>query len=61
MASLYTKYGRAGVYLLQSVFRDLGLGQDEASVRMVKETPAHPPLLGQPIGHLLGVTTGRPD
>ena len=38
MASLYTKYGRAGVYLLQSVFRDLGLGQDEASVRMVKET-----------------------
>jgi SAM-dependent methyltransferase len=37
-ASLYTKYGRAGVYLLQSVFRDLGLGQDEASLRMVKET-----------------------
>jgi SAM-dependent methyltransferase len=36
--SLYAKYGRAGVYLLQSVFRDLGLGQDEASIRMVKET-----------------------
>jgi SAM-dependent methyltransferase len=47
-ASLYTKYGRTGVYLLQSVFRDLGLGQDEASLRMVKETlsllPAHHPV-----------------
>jgi SAM-dependent methyltransferase len=47
MASLYAKYGRAGVYLLQSVFRDLGLGQDEESLRMVKETmsllpPDHP-------------------
>jgi SAM-dependent methyltransferase len=38
LASLYTKHGRAGVYLLQSVFRDLGLGQDEASLRMVKDT-----------------------
>jgi SAM-dependent methyltransferase len=35
---LYAKYGRTGVYLLQSVFRDLGLRQDDASVRMVKET-----------------------
>jgi SAM-dependent methyltransferase len=34
---LYAKYGRTGVYLLQSVFRDLGLGQDEASLRMVRE------------------------
>jgi SAM-dependent methyltransferase len=44
---LYAKYGRIGVELLQSVFRDLGLGQDEASVEMVKETisvlpPNHP-------------------
>ena len=49
-ASLYTKYGRAGVYMLQSVFRDLGLGQDEASVQMVKETlsslPAAHPVQG---------------
>jgi SAM-dependent methyltransferase len=35
---LYAKYGRTGVELLQSVFDDLGLGQDDASVRMVKET-----------------------
>ena len=35
---LYAKYGRIGVELLQSVFRDLGLRQDDASVRMVKET-----------------------
>jgi SAM-dependent methyltransferase len=46
-ASVYTTYGRAGVYLLQSVFRDLGLEQDEASLRMVRETisslaPDHP-------------------
>jgi SAM-dependent methyltransferase len=35
---LYAKYGRTGVNLLQSVFRDLGLSQDERSVQMVKET-----------------------
>jgi SAM-dependent methyltransferase len=35
--TLYAKYGRVGVELLQSVFRDLGLRQDEASVQMVKE------------------------
>ena len=35
---LYAKYGRIGVELLQSVFRDLGLRQDDASVRMVNET-----------------------
>ena len=49
-ASLYTKYGRSGVYILQSVFRDLGLGQDEASLQMVKETlsalPADHPVKG---------------
>ena len=41
---LYAKYGRTGVNLLQSVFRDLGLSQDERSVQMVKETI---PLLGR--------------
>jgi SAM-dependent methyltransferase len=35
---LYAQYGRTGVYLLQSLFRDLGMGQDDASLRMVKET-----------------------
>ncbi|MGO9155162.1 class I SAM-dependent methyltransferase [Mycobacterium sp.] len=35
--TLYAKYGRTGVELLQSVFRDMGLSQDEASVQVVKE------------------------
>jgi SAM-dependent methyltransferase len=44
---LYAKYGRIGVELLQSVFRDMGLRQDDASVQIVKETlsilsPDHP-------------------
>ena len=44
---VYAKYGRIGVELLLSMFRDLGLGQDDASVQMVKETlallsPDHP-------------------
>lgn len=47
---LYAKYGRAGVELLESVFRDLGLSQDEASVAAVKDIiaalPAHHPVRG---------------
>jgi SAM-dependent methyltransferase len=44
---LYAKYGRIGVELLQSVFRDLGLQQDDASIALVRETlsllpPDHP-------------------
>jgi SAM-dependent methyltransferase len=44
---LYANRGRIGVELLQSVFRDLGLHQDDASVQMVRETlsllpPDHP-------------------
>ena len=34
---LYAKTGRIGVELLQSAFRTLGLRQDEASVRVVRE------------------------
>ncbi len=37
---LYAKYGRVGIEILESVFRDLGLGQDDASVQVVKETIA---------------------
>lgn len=37
---LYAKYGRFGVEVLESVFRDLGLSQDEASVQRVKEAIA---------------------
>ncbi len=37
---LYAKYGRIGVEILESVFRDLGLSQDEASVQLIKEAIA---------------------
>ncbi len=45
--TLYAKYGRTGVELLQSIFREMGLRQDDASVQIVKETisvlpAAHP-------------------
>jgi len=47
---LYARYGRVGVELLEGVFRDLGLGQDEASIAMVREAlavlPDHHPLHG---------------
>ena len=46
--TLYARYGRSGVELLQAAFRDMGLGQDEASLRIVKEViallPAEHPL-----------------
>jgi SAM-dependent methyltransferase len=35
---LYAKYGRLGIELLETTFRDLGLQQDDASLRVVKET-----------------------
>jgi len=34
---LYAKYGRVGVELMESVFRDFGLRQDDASLRVVKQ------------------------
>ncbi|WP_313673488.1 class I SAM-dependent methyltransferase [Mycolicibacterium sp.] len=44
---LYARYGRAGVELMQAIFRDLGLTQDDESLAMVKEAiaslgPQHP-------------------
>ncbi|MGB9303194.1 MAG: class I SAM-dependent methyltransferase [Mycobacterium sp.] len=44
--TLYARYGRIGVEQLQSVFRDLGLHQDDASVQMVRQT-----LAGLPADH----------
>lgn len=40
---LYARYGRAGVEILQALFRDLGLKQDEASLLVVKDTLASLP------------------
>lgn len=37
---LYAKYGRIGVEILEALFRDLGLSQDEASVQLVKDALA---------------------
>lgn len=34
---LYSKYGRMGVEMLQSAFRDLDMGQDDSSVQAIKE------------------------
>jgi SAM-dependent methyltransferase len=44
---LYANYGRIGVHLMQSVFKDLGLSQDEASLEIVRDalgqlSPLHP-------------------
>lgn len=35
---LYARYGRIGVELMQSVFRDMGLHQDEESLGIVRQT-----------------------
>ncbi len=47
---LYAAFGRLGVEMMQSVFRDLGLGEDEASLPIVREAiadlPADHPLQG---------------
>jgi SAM-dependent methyltransferase len=45
--TLYARTGRIGVEMLQSVFRDMGLRQDQASVEIVKNAisllpPGHP-------------------
>ncbi len=37
-AMLYAKYGRFGIGLLQSVFRDMGLEQNESSIALVRHT-----------------------
>ncbi len=44
---LYARYGRVGVELMQGLFREMGLKQDEESLRLVKEAlaalaPTHP-------------------
>ena len=40
---LYAHYGRIGVEMLQGVFKEMGLGQDEASVAVVREVLASLP------------------
>jgi len=40
---VYAKYGRIGVEMMQSVFHDLSLSQDDESIRLVKEAIASLP------------------
>ena len=35
---VYAKYGRIGIEMLQSIFRDLGLEQNESSIALVRQT-----------------------
>jgi hypothetical protein len=56
-ALIYAKYGRIGVELMESTFRDMGLGQDDASVQTVKDTIAQLP----PTHPLRGYLTIAPD
>jgi SAM-dependent methyltransferase len=63
---LYARYGRIGVELLQSVFRDLGLRQDEESLRVVNATiamldPDHPYYSYRDIAPDLGSDAGVVD
>ena len=48
---LYAKYGRIGIELLQADFRDLGLGQNESSIAMVRQTLSLLPA-GHPVQQL---------
>jgi SAM-dependent methyltransferase len=53
---LYATYGRTGIYLLQSVFRDFGLQQDEASLNVVKDVLANLPA-DHPIQNYFKIST----
>lgn len=63
---LYARYGRIGVEIMQGVFRDLGLRQDEASLRMVRSglnwlEPSHAARTYLTIANDLGYDAGLVD
>ncbi len=51
---VYARYGRVGVEMLESVFRDLGLSQDSASVEIVKHALTSLPA-DHPVRSYLGI------
>lgn len=51
---LYAKYGRIGVEMMQSIFHDMGLRQDDASVALVRETLSLLPT-NHPLRSYLGI------
>ena len=52
--TLHAKYGRIGVELMESVFDDMGLRQDKASVKLAKEMISVLPK-GHPLRHYLKI------
>jgi SAM-dependent methyltransferase len=63
---LYAKYGRMGVDMMQSVFRNMGLDQSDDSVQMVKQVLAslpadHPVMSYMTIASDLGFDAGLVD
>lgn len=58
---LYARYGRFGVEILESVFQDLGLSQDEASVQRVKEAIAVLPMDHPVVSYFKRATDLRSD
>ena len=63
---LYARYGRIGVEIMQGVFRDLGLRQDEVSLRMVRAglkslDPSHPARTYLAIATDVGYDAGMVD
>ncbi|MBM3669446.1 MAG: methyltransferase domain-containing protein [Actinobacteria bacterium] len=57
---LYARYGRVGVEMLQSAFRDLGLTQNQESITMVREIVAHLDA-DHPVGTYLGIAPDLGD
>lgn len=53
---VYARYGRLGVEMLASVFRDMGLQQDDMSIALVRETLSMLPA-NHPVRSYLGITT----
>ena len=49
---LYAKYGRVGVEMLQSVFRDMELKQDRESLRIVRDALAYLPTEHPVVGYI---------
>ena len=63
---LYARYGRFGVEMMQSVFADMGFGQDDDSLRMVRAglnflAPNHPAKVYGAIATDLGYDAGLVD
>jgi SAM-dependent methyltransferase len=57
---LYARYGRVGVEMLQSVFRDMGMGLDEPSLHLVRDALANLPA-DHPVASYRAIATDLDD